>query len=469
MTKKAGKQEKKPRGDIINYTREENYIPPKEPAVQETLSWFQDQKLGFMVHWGTYSQLGICESWPISDGDADWARKGLDWAEGGEQIRERYFALNKTFNPLRFHPEDWAVFARNAGFRYLVFTTKHHDGFCMYDSKYSDYKITSPDCPYHTHPHANIAKHLFDAFRAQGMEIIPYFSKPDWHCPWYWAEGQEKPVAYNRNPTYDPRKNPELWEQFVTFTHAQMMELVQDLGPIKGLWLDGGQVKPGNGQDIRMAEFAKKVREYNPGLMIADRTVGGSFENYITPEQTVPSQAIRVPWESCVIVGGGFSFAYGADYRTPRELVHMLLRVVSRGGNLALNLGAQPDGRLPAQGMRSLLKMGEWLARNGEAVYGTRAISPHEITACVGRKNLTCVLTQNEKKGLVYVVLLLEEGRKPPRELRLRLNFNPKSAVLTATGQQIPCQHKETGLFTLQFPDGVIPADELAIAISCQL
>lgn len=197
-----------PRGDIINHSPADNYVWPEDPEVRRKLAWFQDQKLGFMVHWGPYSQLGVVESWTLSDGDADWARNGLDWAQGGEQIRERYFALNKTFNPLRFHPDEWALFAKDAGFKYLVFTTKHHDGFCMYDTRESDYRITAEDCPFHTHEYADIARHLFDAFRKEGLGIIPYFSKPDWHCPWYWAKGQERPVAFNRNPTYDPDEYP---------------------------------------------------------------------------------------------------------------------------------------------------------------------------------------------------------------------------------------------------------------------
>ena len=288
------KKDKKPapRGDVINHSPSENYVWPTDPEVLKKLEWFQDQKLGFMVHWGPYSQLGIMESWSLSDGDAHWSRKEVDWADNGEQLRERYFALNKTFNPLRFHPEDWADFAHRAGYKYLVFTTKHHDGFCMYDTKYSDYRITAPDCPFHTHPKADIARHLFDAFRAKGLGIIPYFSKPDWHCPWYWAPNQERPIAYDRNPTYDPREKPELWNQFVRFTHAQMMELVTTMGPVEGLWLDGGQVRPHNGQDLRMAEFAEKARKAVPGLLIADRTVGGPYENYITPEQTAPEHAL---------------------------------------------------------------------------------------------------------------------------------------------------------------------------------
>ena len=166
----------------------------------------------------------------------------------------------------------------------------------MFDSKYTDYKVTSPDCPFHTHKYANIVKHVFDAFREEGLGIGAYFSKPDWHCPWYWAEGMEKPVGIDRNPTYDPAEHPELWNQFVEFTQNQMMELVEDYGPIDILWLDGGQVNPKNmHQDIRLHEVAEKARKIKPDLLFADRTVGGEFENYITPEQSLPPYPIHVP------------------------------------------------------------------------------------------------------------------------------------------------------------------------------
>lgn len=183
------------RGDIINHSEEDAYVVPKEAAVRERLEWFRDQKLALMVHWGPYSELGICESWPLSDGDADWARKDYTWEPDAELFRRQYFDLNRSVNPLRFQPHEWADFAARVGFRYFIFTTKHHDGFCMYDTAYSDYKVTGADCPFHTHQYANIAKVLFDAFRARGIHIAPYFSKPDWHCPWYWAPDCELPVA----------------------------------------------------------------------------------------------------------------------------------------------------------------------------------------------------------------------------------------------------------------------------------
>lgn len=362
------------REDIINHTEESKYVRPTDPEVLKKLEWIQDQKLAFMVHWGTYSQLGMCESWPLSIGD-DWARTQYTWEPDVVKFQKQYFDMNKTFNPIRFNAEEWADFAEKAGFKYFIFTTRHHDGFNMYDTKYSDYKITGEDCPFHTNPKADVAKELFNAFRAHGIAITPYYSKPDWHCPWYWAPGQEKPIGADRNPTYVPAEKPELWGKFVEFVHNQMTELVEDYGPIEALWLDGGQVGPHRGQDIRLDILSKKLREKVPGLLFVDRTVGGEYENYITPEQTIPDHIMSVPWESCVSIGNGFAYGFDDEYKTPRELVQLLIQVVTRGGNLALNLGAQPDGRLPRRGMESALGLGAWLEGCGDAIYGTRAVA----------------------------------------------------------------------------------------------
>ena len=177
---------------------EENYVVPAEQAVRDKLEWFQDQKLALMMHFGAYSQMGRCESWPLSEEDADWARKDYTWEKDSAVFRKQYFDLMKSFNPLRFEPDKWARFAKESGFRYFILTTKHHDGFCMFDTDETDYKITSELCPFHTHRYADVVRHAFDAFRAEGIGIAPYFSKADWHCPWYWAKGMEKPVAYWR-------------------------------------------------------------------------------------------------------------------------------------------------------------------------------------------------------------------------------------------------------------------------------
>ncbi len=436
-------QEKEPREDVINHSPVSTYVPPHEPALLRRLEWFRDQKLALMVHWGGYSQLGLCESWPVSDGDAAWSRKGIDWETDPAAFRKQYFDLNRTFNPVRFQPEKWADFAAEAGFRYLIFTTKHHDGFCMFDTKQTDYKVTGEDCPFHTHRYADIAKHLFDAFRARGMAIAAYFSKPDWHCPWYWAPGQKRPVAYDRNPTYDIKAHPELWERFVRFTHAQMMELVRFYGRIDILWLDGGQVRPQNGQDIRLGEVIQKARELQPWLLTVDRTVGGPYENYITPEQQIPDEVIDVPWESNLTIGTSFSYAFEDEYKSARTLLHLLIDVVAKGGNLALNIGAQPDGRLPCRAMEPALQMGAWLRENGQAIYGTRPCPPY----IAGDWAFT------QGKTARYALYRCQEGEKLPSRLVIPVRWPAASVTWTAQGRPLSFERTEAGIAVALDPD----------------
>ena len=162
---------------VHNYSTKDRYVWTEDPKVLQKIEWFRDQKLGLMMHWGAYSQLGIVESWALSDADACWARHCIDWEVTGEAFKKQYFDLNKTFNPIRFEPEKWADIAKAAGTKYLLFTTKHHDGFCMWDSKYSDYKITAPDCPFHTNHYADICAHLFESFRKRDLGIIAYGRK----------------------------------------------------------------------------------------------------------------------------------------------------------------------------------------------------------------------------------------------------------------------------------------------------
>lgn len=448
-------QEKEPREDAINHSPADSYIPPREPELLKRLEWFRDQKLALMVHWGGYSQLGLCESWPLSDGDAAWSRRGIDWETDPAAFRRQYLGLNKTFNPLRFQPEKWADFACQAGFRYLIFTTKHHDGFCMFDTKQTEYKVTGEDCPFHTCRYADVTRHLFDAFRARGLAVAAYFSKPDWHCPWYWAPGQECPIAYDRNPTYDIRAHPELWERFVRFTHAQIMELMRSYGRIDILWLDGGQVRPQNGQDIRLGEVIQKARELQPWLLTADRTVGGLYENYITPEQQIPDEVIEAPWESNLTIGTSFSYAFEDDYKSARTLLHLLINVVAKGGNLALNIGAQPDGRLPRRAMEPALEMGAWLRQNGEAIYGTRPCKPH----------LSGPWAFTRGKGARYALYRCKEGEKLPRRLVIPVRWPAAWVLLTAGGRPLSFEQTEEGI-AVELGTGIKGTSPLALAFT---
>lgn len=378
----------------------ESYVVPEDPLIRDRLEWFRDQKLALMMHWGIYSQPGICESWPLVDEDKSWSRSEIDWTEG-EDFKKEYISLNKSFNPVRFEPEKWADLAADSGFRYLIFTTKHHDGFCMYDSKYSDFKVTAPDCPFHTNKRADIVRNVFDAFRAKGLAIAAFFSKPDWHHPDYWDNCG---IGYytTRMPSYDVKSNPERWNNFASYTKNQIVELVRDYGPVDIIWLDGGQVQRNCGLDINIEDIIAEARKYNPLLLSADRTAGGPCENIITPEQTVPAQPLACPWESCITMSDAFSYRFDTDYKSPRTLIHLLLDIVSKNGNLALNVAPGPDGRIPKPAIERMKAMGAWLKANGDGIYGTRAAYPYRC----GEWAFTA------KSGRLYAFRLWREGEK---------------------------------------------------------
>jgi alpha-L-fucosidase len=338
------------------------------------LEWFQDQRFGLFLHWGAYSQMGVIESWPLVWADRKWSNPRIQTREEMVGFRKKYFALNRTFNPVAFDPADWARVARRAGMKYVVFTTKHHDGFSMFDTRMTDYRITAPEVPFSKDPRANIAREVFNAFRKQGFGIGAYFSKSDWHSPYYWKPDV---FAEDRNPNYDTAAEPERWAKFVAFVHGQIKELMTGYGKIDILWLDGGQVRPPR-QDIQMDKLVDMARGYQPELIVVDRTVGGKHENYRTPEQEVPEKPLPYTWESCLTMGKQWSFKPDDSYKSTRDLIHLLVDVVAKGGNLLLNIGPGPDGRLPATAVSRLEDIGDWMAINAEAIHGTRPIEPYK-------------------------------------------------------------------------------------------
>ena len=383
-----------------------NYVPETDPKVKEHIEWYMDQKLGLMMHWGIYAQMGILESWAMCDKEAAWSRAPfIDWRDwqDGDGFRREYYGLAKSFNPVRFDPVVWAALAKECGFKYCVFTTKHHDGFCMFDSKYSDYKVTNKDlCPFATHPRANVVKEVFDAFRAEKLGVVAYFSKPDWHHPDYW-ENHGIGFETTRMPTYDVEKNPAKWESFREFTKNQLVELCTDYGHIDALWLDGGQVQKNCGLDIRIDDIIAECRKHQPHLVSVDRTAGGKCENIITPEQTVPPQPLAVPWESCITMGTGFSYRYDDNFKTPQQLVTLLIDIIAKGGNLALNIAPGPDGRFPRTAVHNVRLFGRWVTANAEGIFATRPTAPW-------RKGAWAFTTRKDGSARYAFLLFNERG-----------------------------------------------------------
>lgn len=368
----------------------QKYYPESDTLVLRKIEQWQDLKFGLLMHWGPYSQWGVVESWSICAEDEGWCRRNdSDYVS----YKNDYEMLPATFNPVQFDPDRWASAAAYAGMRYVVFTTKHHDGFCMFDTKQTDYRITGPECPFATHPKADVTKEIFRAFRDKGFWTGAYFSKPDWHSEYYWWPNFATP---DRNVNYTIARYPERWNRFIGFTHEQIMELVTGYGPLDILWLDGGWVAPLTreevkeyinapdynysriqSQDIRLDSLVKRARAVQPGLIVVDRAVPGIHQNYLTPENQVPEEALPYPWESCIIAGGSWSWVPKATYMSGHKAVHLLVDIVAKGGNLLLNIAPGPEGQWHDGAYAMLREIGDWMQVNSEAIYGTRAMAPY--------------------------------------------------------------------------------------------
>ena len=409
-----------------------------DPLVLNKLDWFRDMKLGLLLHWGPYSQWGVVESWSICPEDEDWCRRRGPHAGVYEEYKGAYENLKSTFNPVKFDPDAWAAAARDAGMKYVIFTTKHHDGFCMFDTRETDYRITDPGCPFSSNPRSNIAKELFDAFRRRGFGIGAYFSKPDWHSPDYWWPYFP---AFDRNVNYDIKKYPRKWEAFKTFTFNQIKELMSSYGRVDILWLDGGWVQPmtpssprwgktPSDQDIDMPKIATMARSLQPGLIIVDRAVEGRYQNYRTPEQEVPDQPPDYVWETCMTMATSWSYVPADVYKSPRELIHTLVGIVAKGGNLLLNIGPTPEGVLPPESLLRLEEIGEWMRVNGSAIYSTRPMAPY----VEGKMRFTRM-----PDGAINAIYLADEDEtRLPATVRIA-SFTPrKGSAVTMLGGRKP-------------------------------
>ena len=415
----------------------DGYQWPTDPAVLEKLDHWQDLKFGVLMHWGLYSVPGIVESWNICN--EDWIRR----PEGStyEGYKQWYWGLSKEFNPVDFNPGQWAQVFRDAGMKYMIFTTKHHDGFCLFDSQYTDFSLAKAG-PFAGHPKADAAKYVFDAFREKNFMIGAYFSKPDWHCEWFWNPYYATP---RRGINYKVEQHPDWWENYVRFTKNQLTELTGGrYGKLDILWLDGGWIR---GDQVGLDEVLPEARRVSPGLICVDRTIQGPNENYQTPERSVPEGQIDHPWESCITLGNDWGWTPRRNYKTARKVIDILAEIVAKGGCFVLGVGPTPGGIIEEPAVTILQEIGEWLGRCGEAIYNTRITSKYNC----GQTWFT--VSKDGKTG--YAVYALPDGETLPADLHWCGNL-PKGGKVTIlnNGRKVKATVKD-GKVTLKLPKGL--------------
>lgn len=404
----------------------EDYVWPTDPQVLTKLKHWQDQKFGVLMHWGLYSVPGIVESWSICS--EDWIVR--ERKPTYEEDKAWYWSQKDSLNPVNFDPSKWADVMKKAGMKYMIFTTKHHDGFCMFDTKYTDFSIAHG--PFGKDPRHNIAKEVFNAYRNKGFMIGCYFSKPDWHSKWFWNPYYATP---NRRINYKKQQHPDWWQNYRKFTQNQLNELTTDYGNIDILWLDGGWI---TGDEIGLDTILVDARKRNPGMISVDRTIRGKNENYQTPEQGIPAKQLDIPWESCITLSHAWGWTPNAKFKSPNKVIGILSEIVAKGGCLALGVGPKADGTLQPEVVNTLLKIGSWLNKNGQAIYST-VNAAHYNDGKVW-------FTADKNGKTLYAIYALEDGEKTPKTItwtenkpkgKLVLLQNGKSVKYTVKGNQV--------------------------------
>ena len=350
------------------HEQSDGYEWPTDQAVLKKLDQWQDLKFGVLFHWGLYSVPGICESWPLCS--EDWITRPID---SYYDYKRWYWGFSEKFNPTDFNPDQWADIMQAAGMKYMIFTTKHHDGFCMFDSKYTDFSIAKG--PFANNPKKDVARYVFDAFRQKEFMIGCYFSKPDWHCKWFW------------HPYYDTAK-------------------------FDILWLDGGWV---TGDEVRLDEVLAHARTHgHEGLISVDRTIKGKNENYQTPERSIPEKQLDHPWESCITLSHSWGWVPDVKFKSPNEVLALLAEITAKGGCLLLGVGPTPQGLIQPEVETCLRQVGKWLKKNGQAIYSTR------ITPVYNDGNVW--FTADKDGKTLYAIYTVKDGEEMPATIEWKGN-----------------------------------------------
>ena len=318
------------------------------------MAWWREAKFGLFIHWGLYAiPAGVWKAVKI-DGAGEWIMFNAKIPV------PEYEPLVQKFNPLKFKAKEWVRIAKEAGMKYIVITSKHHDGFCLFDSHLSDYDIMS------TPFKRDILKELAAECHSQGMRICWYHSILDWHHPDYLPRGEGSPRPWDTRP-----KDKANLNRYLDYMKGQLEELLTNYGEIGVLWFDGGwEHKP---EELRAEEIVGFIRKLQPQIIINNRI--NIPQDFDTPEQEIPATGIPGrDWETCMTMNDTWGFKiHDQNWKSDKDLIQKLVDIVSKGGNFLLNVGPTAEGLIPDASVERLASMGRWLRTNGESIYGAKA------------------------------------------------------------------------------------------------
>jgi alpha-L-fucosidase len=403
--------------------------------IRKRTEWFMHDRFGMFIHWGLYAIPARGE-----------------WVRSVEKIsKEDYEVYFEEFNPVDFDPKKWAKMAKDAGMKYAVLTAKHHDGFCLFDSKLTDYKSTN------TSFGRDIVKEYVEAFRSEGLKVGLYYSLIDWHHPDYPHYGDKVHPMRDNNAFANVEHN---FDNYLDYMHGQVKELVTNYGKIDILWFDFSYDDM-RGEKWRATELVKMIRSYLPDVIIDNRleVSGEGFGSiatgnptdfsgdFVSPEQIIPVNGITdnngelIPWEACITMNNNWGYhASDKNFKSAPLIVRKLVECVSKGGNLLLNIGPDAKGNVPKESVDILAEVGQWMGKNGQSIYGAGIASfpKHDL----GR------FTQKGNKLYVHVF----EGTIGPIPIAGIKKDQIKKVRLLSDGAELPVAESWT---TGNYPDYV--------------